>query len=472
MPRVNNCFRGVGIVLALCLAAFHGLAWVDGTFSAPIYGSGCYGISPTPDGDYLFCGDAAMTLFTPGFPSAGLIKIGPQMEPNPTRDVRFKPAIDNIVVCMTVLSDGHILIGGLFGNVNHIKSPGLARLNPDGTLDTTFTNSLASGSTVTALALQSDGKILVGGEVKAFGQFGMGGVLRLNSNGSLDPSFSTDLGPSLLLNAIYVLPDGGLLVGGGDLSRNSTFVDHLVHLDASGRYDAVFRPQIDRQVDAIVGLQGGKILVGGSFQKVGTNSYSGLIRFNPDLSFDSDYHMDLADKFNFKLQLARGADGKIAVAGNFKTIGGHLSPSVAQLNPDGSLDTTFNLVAIPRASDGDGGDVTALAIEADGRIIVAGNYKSISGIPVEKVFRLNRDGSLDIRPYPKKWKSLGNGVFQFSLTNVPYTDVTIISSMNPSANEVDWTVVGPATVVSNRVFQITDPAAVTEPLKYYRVRAQ
>ncbi|MBI3414564.1 MAG: immunoglobulin domain-containing protein [Verrucomicrobia bacterium] len=124
---------------------------------------------------------------------------------------RGPPYVD--VLCVTTQSDGKVLVGGDFANVGGAARRGVARLNPDGSLDTTFTASLV-GSTVQvrSIVLQPDGKILVGGY---FGSNnGPSFLIRLNPNGSLDTTFKLTPGPNLTVTAISTQTDGKIIIGG------------------------------------------------------------------------------------------------------------------------------------------------------------------------------------------------------------------------------------------------------------------
>ena len=92
------------------------------------------------------------------------------------------------------------------------------------------------------------------------------------------------------------------------------------------------------------------------------------------------------------LSLAVQPDGKILVGGYFTALGGQTRNGIAQFNPDGTLDSTFN----PGASRTDSsGLVYSLVVQADGKILVGGWFTAVAGQPRQYLGRLNTDGTLD-----------------------------------------------------------------------------
>ena len=112
-----------------------------------------------------------------------------------------------------VLPGGKILVAGAFQLANGVSKNGIARFNPDGTLDATFnTKSGASGGVINAMALQSNGKIIIGGAFTSYAGQPVGFIARLEANGNFDATFNTGgvastTGASGSITDISVLPD-------------------------------------------------------------------------------------------------------------------------------------------------------------------------------------------------------------------------------------------------------------------------
>ena len=133
----------------------------------------------------------------------------------------------------------------------------------------------------------------------------------------------------------------------------------------------------------------GKIVVGGAFNSMGGQTRNGIARLNPDGSLDTSFDPNANREVD---SLAVQADGKLVVGGAFSSIGGQPRNDIARLNPDGSLDATFD----PNVTETTGtGAVEALAVQADGKIVVGGVFTSVDGQTRNNIARLNPDGSLD-----------------------------------------------------------------------------
>jgi len=171
-----------------------------------------------------------------------------------------------------VQSDGKILIGGAFGSWNGVSRWYVARLNPDGILDTSFVVGTAANLYLYSMALQSDGKILIGGAFSTYNGTGRGGVARLNSNGSLDPSFTTGAGiphvSQSSVDSIAVQTDGKIVIAGEFTSYDGVARRDIARLNPDGTLDTGFLASGagpgNRLHQAIV-LSSGKIFIGGEF---------------------------------------------------------------------------------------------------------------------------------------------------------------------------------------------------------------
>jgi uncharacterized delta-60 repeat protein len=248
------------------------------------------------------------------------------------------------------------------------------------------------GSTVVSLALQPDGKVIVSGDFTSFGGLPKPRIARLNHDGSLDASFS----PSLSVRALgmAVQRDGKVIVGSSVTGPDGTLRARLGRLNMDGSIDASFAPQITGNVNAMIELRSGGILIGGDFTKVGTTTKTGIALLNPDGSLVNSFTSTIGGASRLAVTaLAEQADGKILLGGNFLSVNSTSRSFLARLNPNGTLDAEFNALLTGPIS-GDTG-VTCLAVQQDGRILVGGYVLGVAGVPRNRLFRLNADGSLD-----------------------------------------------------------------------------
>ena len=230
-----------------------------------------------------------------------------------TNDASFNPGgigPNGFVSAMLALSDGKVIIVGGFTSYNDVPAMMIARLTANGTLDPTFSSAgIGPARQLTSLAMQTDGKILVGSRASDLaGQLSTGGVVRLNADGSRDASFNVGVGAKglndsqtfgdVLVRTLLVQTDGKILVGGRFTTFSDQPANNLVRLNADGSLDAGFvtgtgftnttAPSSETvNVRALVQQPDGKILVGGAFQAYDANPNAGLVRLLPDGTLDN-----------------------------------------------------------------------------------------------------------------------------------------------------------------------------------------
>ena len=307
----------------------------------------------------------------------------------------FDPNANGAIYAVVIQPDGKILIGGDFNTVSPnggvaVPRNRIARLNPDGTLDTAFDANNVNG-TVFAIALQADGKILVGGDFFTIGGQTRIRIARLDAATGLADSFDPNANSTVL--SIAVQADGKILVGGNFIGANSIggqTRNRIARLDpATGMADS-FNPNANSGVRSIVVQADGKILVGGFFN--GANSIGGQTR---NYIARLDAATGLADSFNPNANntvrsLAVQADGKILAGGGFNganSIGGATRNYIARLDAATGLADSFN----PNAND----DVQSIAVQADGKILVGGSFNQANGTPTIGGQTRNRVARLD-----------------------------------------------------------------------------
>lgn len=192
----------------------------------------------------------------------------------------FSPNVNNSVIAVMVQADGKILIGGSFTAVNMQPRNRIARLNADGTLDTTFGNADVN-SQVSTIAIQADGKILIGGLFETVGGQARRSVARLNANGTLDTEFNLNLTGTnnfVRIHDLKVQPDGKILIGGSFSTVGGQTRNHFARVNADGSLDASFNPNPDFSPETILLQPNGKILVGGRFTVIGGSSRHRIAR--------------------------------------------------------------------------------------------------------------------------------------------------------------------------------------------------
>ncbi|QYM79159.1 putative Ig domain-containing protein [Horticoccus luteus] len=324
-------------------------------------------------------------------------------------DGTFNPTFNGTVQALSVQSDGKILVGGTFTATNGTNAAYFVRLNVDGTLDTTFAPN-PTGS-VNSIALQSDGKVLFGGLFTTIQPKGDTEstlryyLARLNADGSVDKNFDPE--PNGAVLTIAVQSDGKIMIGGAftTVQPNVKTVYaryYLARLNADGTVDGNYIVHATSQVNALVVQSDGKVVIGGAFTQIQPLGQTlverhHLARITTDGKVDPDFDPNVSDPV---LTLALQGS-KILVGGTFTLFqpNGAAAPTArnffARLNADGSLDTTLNLNPSYRPYDA----VTSVLVQADQKIVITGDFVSVgvggATTPQTHLVRLNADGSLD-----------------------------------------------------------------------------
>jgi uncharacterized delta-60 repeat protein len=286
---------------------------------------------------------------------------------------------------MAIQADGRILVGGHFTNVGGQNRNQIARLDPTtGAADSFDPN---ANNIVLCLAVQADGMILAGGLFS--GPNSIGGQTR-NRIARLDPltglADSFDPNANDIVYSIAAQSDAKILVGGAFRGANaigSQARSYLARLDAVTGLADSFDSQANGGVSAIALQPDGKILVGGSFSLIGGAPRNNMARLDPTTAHADGFDPNANGTVN---SIAMQADGRILAAGNFRganSIGGQTRNYFARLDGSSGLADSFD----PGAS----GQVLSLAIQSDGKILVAGVFSRIGSQPRTLFARLSND---------------------------------------------------------------------------------
>ena len=312
-----------------------------------------------------------------------LIAAAPALATTPgSLDSGFAPTITGGVNAIAVQADGRTLIGGTISAVDGTTRNKLARLNADGTLDTAF-NPIVSDS-VFAIAVQPDGKILIGGMFTAVNSEARNQIARLNPDGTLDSTFDPTASTNEWVRTLAVQPDGKILIGGNFTTVHGATRNHIARLNADGTLDTAFNPNANNTVLALAVQADGKVLIGGVFTSVGSDARAHAARLNADGTLDTAFNPSAdGTVWTFAVQ----SDGKVLIGGEFTNVAGFTRLHVARLNADGALDTSF-------AASADG-NIGAMVVQSNGMIIVGGSFGNVNGTARSRIARLNADGTLD-----------------------------------------------------------------------------
>lgn len=355
------------------------------------------------------------------------------------------------VFSLALQSDEKIIAGGEFSTYYGTSSYYIARLNTDGTYDTTFNVGSGFNDTVLTLAAQSDGKVIVGGSFTSYSGIPSGRIARLNVDGTYNNTFNVGSGFNNAVRALAIQSDGKIIVGGQFTNYNGTGSSYIARLNTDGIYDNIFNigTGFDLDVFALAIQSDGKIIVGGDFSTYNGTGSNFITRLNTDGTYDNTFSIGTGFD-NYVLSLAIQPDGKILVGGGFNNYDGTGSACIARLNTDGTYDTTFNV------GTGFSDIVKSLSIQPDGKVVAGGAFLDYDLTGSIHIARLNTDGTYDttfnvgsgfdgemyttlIQP---DRKILVGGAFTTPAYRIsrlnPFYDVTVVST-NSAGNTLDGT---------------------------------
>ncbi|HQQ62815.1 MAG TPA: thrombospondin type 3 repeat-containing protein [Pseudomonadales bacterium] len=314
----------------------------------------------------------------------------PMVAPTASRDVSFNTGtgVNGTVYTVAAQSDGKVLIGGLFTTVNGVSRNYIARLNANGSVDTGFDPGAGPSSSIYALAVQPDGKVVIGGDFSLVSGVSRSRIARLNADGSVDASFNPGTSASALVKVVALQTDGKVLIGGDFTAVNGVSRNRIARLNADGSLDASFNPGMGASstVSTLALQLDGKVVIGGNFTTVNDVSRSYIARLNFDGSLDTSFKPDINSRVN---AVAVQPDGRVVIGGDFFTVNQVSRNRIARLNADGSLDMGFN------PGTGASSYVYALALQLDGKVVIGGAFSSVNNVSRIYIARLNSDGALD-----------------------------------------------------------------------------
>ena len=255
--------------------------------------------------------------------------------------------------------------------------------------DSLFNTLNGPNNTVQCIAIQTDGKVLIGGDFTSYNGTPINRIARINTNGFLDTSFNPGTGPDQRVASIAIQPDGKIVIVGHFKTYNGTSRNYIARLNTNGSLDTSLNP-IPGPDDSIISVAlqpDGKILVGGRFTSYDGVTRNYIARLLPSGSFDPSFSMISPHGCNFDVNIvAIQTDGKVLIGGYFTSYKGISRNHIARVNADGSLDTSFDI--------GIGVDcplwptVYSIALQPDGKIIIGGYFTSYNGIACNYIARI------------------------------------------------------------------------------------
>lgn len=306
----------------------------------------------------------------------------------------YDPEPGGTPTSLALQADGKAIIGGSFLAVGGATYTRVARLNIDGSVDATFSDPGVDGE-VKTIAVQADGKLLVGGDFDSVAGQPRHFLARLDDDGTLDTGFA-DPNVDSTVWALAVQPDGKILAGGDFAHVGATARNYFARFESNGAFDPGFAdPQLCCIPVRTVALQStGDVLIGGYFSQAGGATHFYLARYSSSGQFDPSFP-DPAVTASIITTMVVAPDDSVYL--NATSI-----PPVIKLHADGTLDSSFNAAA---ADNG----ISTMALQPNGKLLIGGIFQQVGGQPRHALARLNADGTLDA--------SFGDMQFSFDAGN-------------------------------------------------------
>jgi uncharacterized delta-60 repeat protein len=286
---------------------------------------------------------------------------------------------------LIIQPDDKIIVAGMFVNFNGTATGRIIRLQPDGEIDSTWITSVGGAdSDIRGMALQPDGKVLIGGIFGLYNGTTTNRLVRLDTNGNTDSAFIVGAGPNNEVQGITVNNNRAIIRGFFN-EYQGTPVPSFAVLQMNGALDTSFILPTESflSVNDFHILSNDQLYLGGNFTTYNGQTVNRIVRLHPNGSIDTTFNTGTGFDAMVRCLLVEDS-GDILIAGTFNTYKGIPISRLIRLRPNGDRDTSFNAIVPSLAT------LDALAIDSAGRIYMTG---SDAGNLFLK--RLLQDGSED-----------------------------------------------------------------------------
>ena len=350
LPIVNltaSNLSGVGVGSQFQIAAFGSATSINASYTEatdPVFNpilsilARVYAVAAKQDGKIFIGGDFTTVSGT----ARNFIA---RLNANGSLDEAFNAtATGTDVRSILPLADGRVYVGGNYTDIGGAVQANFARLFETGKRDAGFPNAaLLPNGLVSSMQLQSDGKLILGGSFSLIGSgtpTARNRIARYNANDTLDTGYNPNANGNVLTIAIQ--SDGKAVVGGAFTTMGGTARNRIARLNTDGTLDTGFNPDASSQVEDIVIQPDGKIVIVGQFTTVGGTARNRIARLNTDGTLDTGFNPDANAAIS---SVALLPDGRVIIVGAFTTIGGTARSYVAAVTSSGSLDASYTLSA-------------------------------------------------------------------------------------------------------------------------------
>jgi uncharacterized delta-60 repeat protein len=352
------------------------------------------GYTLIPSGSSVIVGGSFITYKNTAFLNGGMIDTTGAI----SSSFNIGAGFPSTVLTWATQSDGKILVGGSFSTYSGSSSACIARINTNGTRDTTFNVGAGFNNVVADIRIQSDGKIIATGQFTTYSGSSTSGIVRLNTNGTRDTTFNVGTGFTTTVDAKHckIQSDGKIVVVGGFTTYSGSTSNRIVRINTDGTRDTTFNigTGFGSTVEAAIIQSDGKIVTTGQYQSYSGSVQNYITRINTNGTRDTTFNIGTG-LTNVGFALALQSDGKIICTSGAQTYSGSTNRYIIRINTSGTLDDTFNANAITSLSF-TSNTANSLTIDSNGKIYWGNQFTTFSGsFTPNRIVRLNTNGSVD-----------------------------------------------------------------------------
>ncbi|MFN7013666.1 MAG: T9SS type A sorting domain-containing protein, partial [Bacteroidia bacterium] len=346
---------------------------------------------------------------------------------------------NDIVHDIKIQADGKIIAVGNFTTYNGNNCNRIVRINPNGSIDNSFQIGNGFDSWAFAIALQTDGKIIIGGNFSSYKDTLIGArIIRLNQDGTIDNSFNTGTGLGNAVFAIKIQNDGKIVVGGQFQNYDTSIVEKIVRINQNGSIDNTFNigtgfSGFNTFVRCLSIDNDDKIIVGGTFNIYNGNNANNIVRLNTDGSYDPSF--SIGSGFNSYILDVLPINNKYLITGDFTNYNGNTANRIVMLNNNGSIDSGFIIGSGFNAVSG------TILMQTDNKFLISGSFSTYNGNNTGKIIKLNSNGSIDnsfsvnINLIPKICLQSDNKIIAYGNFTSPTNRIVRLNNTLSSINE-------------------------------------
>jgi len=319
-----------------------------------------------------------------------------KVKPDGVLDTTFVAGVGlNRFGLTNLVSGSRLYTAGTFTDYKIPGATGIVLLSNSATLSSSFNPGISSPNAIQSICKQSDSKVILAGTntLTTYSGSTVAGMWRINTNGTIDSTFKPGTGTNGLVYDMYTQSDDKIVIGGTftTYSGSSTSTTRLMRINPNGNQDLTYNTGttgLNQYTTRILVRDSGAVVAIGLFTTYSGSTANRIVQTNSNGTIDTTFNSG-AGFNNTPNTAATQSDGKLIVGGDLTTYSGSSTVRLVRLNTDGTKDTTLNIGGAPNAT------VSAVAVQSDGKIIVGGAFTSYSGSAVNRLMRINTNGSRD-----------------------------------------------------------------------------